>query len=269
MALRALPLAEQALIGKIVVVDNASRDTSVFQAEQAAKDWTKIHFNKLPENIGFARANNVAWREFSPGDHVLLLNPDTEVRPGAIWAMVTVLRNQADVGIVGPKLVNLDGSLQGSVRPFPTLTDFIFYMLKLGRVVQARQEKNHNYSKAGYVDQVMGAAFLVRSQAWREVGLLDEGFFTLFEEVDYCKRALEEGWKTYFTPAGEVMHVRAASFNQLVSFRRTLPWLKSSLHYARKHLGREAWLFLLVLVPLTLILTVPASVKHLWLKVQK
>lgn len=254
-SLKALPENEKKLIGKIIVVDNGSKEVP---PEATVR---------LPKNIGFAAANNVAWRKFPADDHVLLLNPDTEVRPGVIAAMVRVLEERNDVGIVGPKLINPDRSLQGSVRPFPGFLDFICYMLKLGRVVQARQEKAYDYSKAGYVDQVMGAAFLIRNKTWQEVGMLDEGFFTLFEEVDYCKRALEKGWKTYFTPAGEVMHVQAASFNQLIGFRRTWPWLKSSLRYVRKHLGLGAWLLLAALTPVTLLLTIPASLKHLWLKV--
>lgn len=253
-SLEALPESEKELIEKIVVVDNASREVP---PEATIR---------LPKNVGFAAANNTAWRQFSDDSHVLLLNPDTEVKPGALAAMVQVLEKKPEVGIVGPKLVNPDGSRQGSVRPFPRFLDFIFYMLKLGRIVQARQEKMYDYSMPGYVDQVMGAAFLIRSGLREEVGLLDEGYFTLFEEVDYCKKALAKGWKTYFTPAGEVMHVRAASFSQLVGLSRTLPWMASSLRYARRHLGILPWLCLLFFVPLTLFLTIPASLKHVWLK---
>lgn len=251
-SLRALP--EKSMIGQIAVVDNASHKVP-------PEATIKLH-----KNLGFAAANNIAWKEFTDNNHVLLLNPDTEVRPGAIAALVRVLEEKSNVGIVGPKLLNPDGSLQGSVRPFPKFLDFVFYMLKLGRVVQSHQERAHDYSKAGYVDQVMGAAFLIRNKTWQEVGLLDEKYFTLFEEVDYCKRALAKGWRTYFTSAGEVMHVRAASFNQLVGFRKTLPWMKSSLYYARKHIGLAAWIVLLALTPVTLLLTLPAALKHLWLK---
>lgn len=270
-SLQALPEREKELIEKIVVVDNASKDP--FPPPEAADSplvrGRKVRFIKLKENIGFAAANNIAWREFSDDSHVLLLNPDTEVKPGALSAMFQVLEEKTDVGIVGPKLLNPDGSLQGSVRPFPTVADFILYMFKLGRVVQNRQEKQYDYSKAGYVDQVMGAAFLIRNKTWQEIGLLDKRFFTLFEEVDYCKRALERGWKTYFTPAGEVMHVRAASFNQLVGFRKSWPWMASCLRYARKHYGLGLWLFMILLSPITLLLTLPAMLKHEWLKTKR
>lgn len=253
-SLAALPEGRENLIDKIAVVDNASKEVP---PEATIK---------LAKNLGFAAANNIAWRKFKDNNHVLLLNPDTEVKPGAISAMLQILREKSDVGIVGPKLLNHDGSLQGSVRPFPKFTDFVFYMLKLGRVVQARQEKSYDYSKPGYVDQVMGAAFLIRNKTWQGIGMLDERFFTLFEEVDYCKRARAAGWRTYYTPVGEVKHVRAASFNQLIGWRKTLPWMTSSLDYARKHLGLAAWLALFCLTPLTFLLTLPASLKHVWLK---
>lgn len=265
-SLRSLPTEEQALIGNLVVVDNASQDDSIARAEKAIHGWGKVAFKKLSENVGFSRGNNQAWKEFSQDDHVLLLNPDTEVKPGAITAMVNVFREKADVGIVGPKLLNPDGSLQGSVRPFPTAVDFILYMFKLGRVVQNRQEKQYDYSRAGYVDQVMGAVFLIRNTTWQKIGMLDEQFFTLFEEVDYCKRAQEAGWKTYFTSAGEVTHVRAASFNQLVGFRKSWPWMASCLLYARKHYGLGLWALMVLLSPITLLLTWPAMLKHEWLK---
>lgn len=269
-SLRRLPEFERGLIEKVVVVDNASVDESfelVRRSSQPAPTpggW--VRFIKLEQNVGFARGSNIGAQRLSANSHVLLLNPDTEVREGTLREMVAVFDREPKVGIVGPKLLNIDGSLQPSVRPFPRVSDFIIYMLKLGRVVQSQQEAVYDYSKAGYVDQVMGAAFLIRRETWNEVGALDEGFFTLFEEVDYCKRVFKKGWKTYFTPAAQVMHVRAASFNQLIGLSRTWPWMMSSLHYARKHFGVVVWLGLLLLTPLTLLLSIPASLKHIWLK---
>jgi len=261
-----LALPERGMLGEIVVVDNMSKDDSVERARAAVGKSDMVTFIELDENVGFARGNNRAIKSFSGDHHVLLLNPDTEVRAGAILALANVLENDSSIGIVGAKLLNPDGSLQPSVRPFPTLRDFLFYMLKLGRVVQRAQENAYDYTKSGYVDQVMGAAFLIRCETLSKVGLLDEGFFVLFEEVDYCKRALEAGWKTFFTPEAEVMHVRAASFSQLVGWRKTWPWLKSSLYYVRKHFGLVAYIGLLLLTPVTFLLTIPASLWHTLLK---
>jgi GT2 family glycosyltransferase len=269
-SLQKLPPAERALISSVWVIDNASADTSMAQAQaQAAKDQTlPITFITNKDNVGFARANNQAIKTIMAGEpvHVLLLNPDTEVHAGALLAMIKALDQHKEVGIVGPRLLNPDGSLQGSVRPFPRFLDFVLYMFKLGRVVQSRQERAHDYSVPGYADQVMGAVFLIRWEVLQKIGSLDDGFVILFEEVDFALRARQRGWRTYYTPAGTVMHVKAASFNQLVGLKRSLPWLKSSLRYARKHLAAWQVAILYVLVPISLILVLPASLKHAMLK---
>lgn len=261
-SLQGLPVEERALVHQVWVVDNNSSDTSLEQA-QAAVGNLPVNFIRNARNLGFARANNLALKKIPAHVHVLLLNPDTEVNAGALRVMLSVLDEMPQVGIVGPKLVNPDNSLQGSVRPFPKFLDFVFYMLKLGRVVQSRQEQAHDYSQAGYVDQVMGAAFLIRAAVLSGIGRLDEGFFTLFEEVDFALRARQAGWRAYYTPAAVVMHVRAASFNQLVGWRKSMPWLLSCLHYASKHLVGWQTVVLYALVPLSLVLVVPATLKHL------
>lgn len=265
-SLRNLP--EQDIISQIVVVDNASTDPSVSLAlDHPPLRKGRQDIIKLAQNLGFAKANNLGiTKHWNGQDHILLLNPDTEVLPSALANMLAVLDQNKTIGIVGPKLLNPDGSLQGSVRPFPTRLDFLLYMLKLGRAVQSRQEKAYDYSKTGPVDQVMGAAFLIRNEIWKTIGPLDESFFTLFEEVDYCRRAKNAGWQTYFTPAAEIKHVRAASFDQLIGWQRSAPWLASLLHYARKHFGTVFWLLLICFVPMYLLLTAPATLKHMFLK---
>ena len=264
-SLQRLPDSERALIAKVWVIDNASSDASLPQARAAAGGDLDVVFITNKDNRGFAGANNQALREIiaaGVSTHALLLNPDTEVRAGALPALLAVFDEHPEVGIVGPRLTNPDGSLQGSVRPFPTFRDFVLYMLKLGRFIQSLQEGAYDYSRPGYADQVMGAAFLIRDQVLRDIGPLDDGFFILFEEVDYALQAKKKGWKTYFTPAGTIMHVRAASFKQLVGWRKSWPWLKSSLYYARKHLPVWQVAALHALIPITFLLMLPASLKH-------
>jgi len=268
-SLEQLPEAERALIDHVWVIDNASADDSMARAEAAVKHrLLPMTFIVNKENRGFAGANNQALEKITPDKpvHALLLNPDTEVRPGALAAMLDVFGRHSEVGIVGPRLVNPDGSHQGSVRPFPQFPDFLLYMLKLGRFIQSLQEGAFDYSRPGYADQVMGAAFLIHYQVLRDIGVLDDGFFTLFEEVDYALRAKEKGWRTYYTPAATIMHVRAASFKQLVGWKKSLPWLKSSLHYAQKHLPAWQVAILYAMVPVTLALMLPASLKHMVIK---
>lgn len=270
-SLQALP--EYDLIEKIYVVDNASDDDSLVVAKQAMTDEVKVRFIDLNSNIGFAAGNNraisLAQKECAKDCHIWLLNPDTEVQPGALKTMISVLDQQTDVGIVGPKLLNTDGTLQPSVRSFPTMVIFTLFFTKLNRLLhntslwRRYMNLDFDYNHAQAVDQVMGASFLIRNTAVQNVGLLDEKFWVWFEEVDYCRRAQNKGWVVWYTPEATVVHHGGASFSQLIGWQKTLPWIRSSLHYARKHFNILAWSFLLLLTPVTLALSVPASFAHI------
>ncbi len=282
-ALNALP--ERSLISEIAVIDNASGDDSVAQAEQLQLE-IPLHITKSDTNRGFAQASNIGIRHLvetyaKPGSspasagslpgnqqHILLLNPDTEMKPGSLQAIVSALEKNPKAGIVGPKLLNTDGSLQPSVRRLPSFKILAMMFLKLHRLFptnetwQTYMMSDFTYDKDEQVGQVMGAVFLIRHEVLSKIGLLDERFWIWFEEVDYCKRVQDAGWQVYFTPAGEVIHHGGASFTQLVGFSRSLPFLISSLHYSHKHLGFLATIVLVLLFPLALLLTIPASFLH-------
>jgi N-acetylglucosaminyl-diphospho-decaprenol L-rhamnosyltransferase len=270
-------LPEKSLINHIFVVDNNSTDDSLERTRALAFE-IPIEYMRLPKNIGFAAANNRALRALdNTVDHVLLLNPDTEVTPYALKAMLQVLQEKPEVGIVGPKLLNSDGSLQPSVRSFPTLLTMIWMFLKLPRLLpqtrfwQRYVRSDFNYRRGQAVDQLMGAAFLIRGalldpEYARGVGLLDELFWIWFEEVDYCKRAKQKGWFVWYTPEAEVMHHGAVSFNQRVGIRRSVPLLNSALYYAYKHFDKLSFLLLCLLWPIGVLLALPASFFHLYLR---
>jgi N-acetylglucosaminyl-diphospho-decaprenol L-rhamnosyltransferase len=116
------------------------------------------------------------------------------------------------------------------------------------------------------VNQVMGAAFLVRREVWEQLYGLDQKFWIWFEEVDFCRRAWNAGWQTWYTPAGEVVHYGGASFHQLVGWKKSTPWIKSSLRYARKHLNWLVWLGLIGLTPVAWGLAGLAMVTHVRVK---
>jgi len=202
--------------------------------------------------------------------HVWLLNPDTEVQPGALAQLENTLGNEPKAGIVGPRLLNPDDSLQPSVRCFPTLTVFIWLFLKLSRLWtrlpfwRRYMMTAFDYDRPQSVDQVMGAAFLIRDELLGErgIGLLDENFWIWFEEVDYCKRARQAGWTVRYEPGAEVIHYGGVSFNQLIGLRRTIPFLNSALYYVTRHHSIMARLILSLLYPVALLLTLPASAVH-------
>ncbi|MAF80829.1 glycosyl transferase [bacterium] len=254
------------LISAVLVVDNDSHDDSLAQAKAVATD-PRIQFIAPGANLGFAGGNQAGVAVLADSDaHILLLNPDTEIHDGTLTGMLAAL-NDKQAGIVGAKLQNPDGTHQESVRRFPTLINFLFLWFKLRRLLPGARSwsrymmREFDYSSTQVVDQVMGAAFLVRRQVWDQLGGLDDGFFVWFEEVDLCKRAKAAGWQTVYTPKPRVTHYGGVSFNQLVGINRTKPWIKSSLRYIRKHTPL-AWPLFLLLAPFALALALPTSLIH-------
>ena len=270
-------LPERSVISEVVVVDNASTDGSLATAQAAmAPDDNKlpVRFIAQAYNVGFARANNTVLNELideGRPENVLLLNPDTEVRPQAIANMLAALAHDR-VGMVGPQLLNSDGTFQPSVRSFPTLPVFVFFFLKLHYLwPQAPWWRRYlcadfDPARPQNVDQVMGAALLARHEMIREIGILDEGFWIWFEEVDWCKRAVAAGWNIVYTPAAQVLHRGGVSFNQVRGVRKTWLWSVSSIRYAQKHLGMVPMMVLVLLLPVTLAVSLPAVLVRLYRK---
>lgn len=279
-SLQGLSEEERGLIDEVIIVDNASTDRSIVKAQHiVGKSINKprVRFIRQEKNLGFAKANNIAIDRVLKKDgdwHILLLNPDTEVRAGALNGMLQALNEDKSIGIVGPRLINSDGSTQPSVRSFPAFGEFVFLFLKLNRIApksrrwQSYMRTDFDYTRQGSVDQVMGAAFLIRGELIRSVGLLDEKFWVWFEEVDYCKRVKLAGWKIVYTPEAEVLHHGGVSFNQLVSWQKNRLWLKSMMHYARKYFNFYERIVLWLLLPLAFALTLPFSLRHLAIKRQ-
>lgn len=266
-------LPERDLIEKVYVIDNASRDTSLTQAQTIPVSYP-VEWIKSAVNIGFARANNLALRKLQTEQslaHILLLNPDTEVKAGALTSLVDTLARWPKAGIVGPKLLNPDGSLQKSVRRFPTFPVFLTFFLKIKRLVQDRlfwkqyMCSDFNYDQEKSVDQVMGAVFLIRHEAWRQIGNLDERYWIWFEEVDYCWRAAHHApqrWEVVYTPRAQVIHYGGVSFSQLLGLRRTWPFVQSALVYTGLHGQPWQFMILWLLTPVALVLALPATIWH-------
>lgn len=264
-------LPERSAIRHVIIVDNASNDTSLAQAKTVA-DRAGFIILSQTDNLGFAKANNVGveyiQEHSGESDRILLLNPDTVVHPHAIQQMLVAIESTPRIGIVGPQMLEVTGEIQPSVRSFPTLPVFILLFLKLHRLFSGTTSwknyilKDFDYEKEQAVDQVMGAAFLIRNTVLKKIGLLDEGFWIWFEEVDYCKRAKDAGFDILYTPNASVTHYKGTSFNQLVGLRKTKPLLNSSLLYAKKHLGIAEHSILCILYPVALVIALLASFDH-------
>jgi GT2 family glycosyltransferase len=196
-------------------------------------------------NRGFAAANNQAL-ELVKGDFVLLLNPDTEVHPGAINTLIRFMQAHPQAAIAAPQLLNSDGTIQRSCRQFPTFLGMLYELLGLSRFFPDkplfRQYKmlDWEHDDERQVDQPEGACLLLRSQVIKQVGYLDEGFFMLFEEVDWCYRIKQAGWQIWFTPAAHVTHHYGQSIKQ-VKVKMILSSHRGLYRFWRKHYRGKRW----------------------------
>lgn len=235
----------------VVVTDNASGDGSIDVIAAAIRDhgwasWASVM--PLATNGGFAFGNNAAIRPAlaaaPPPDFVWLLNPDTVARHGALAELVALLRAKSDVGIVGGRLINPDGSPRRAAFRFPSVLSELENGLSLGvvsrvlrRWIVAPPAPEH----ACPVDWVSGASMMVRREVFDAIGLMDEEYFLYFEETDFCWRAHKAGWAIWHEPKSRVVHLVGQATGVTrpdPNRRRPQYWFDSRKRYFRLHFGR-------------------------------
>ncbi len=221
-----------------IVVDSGSQDGSVAMVADEFPDVTLI---ACPENVGFARGNNIGFAE-AGGRYVLLLNPDTVVVGDALTVMVDRLRQDTSIGALGPQLLNPDGTVQSSRRRFPTVATGLFESTWLEGVAPSGVLDRYYMAdrpddRATEVDWVTGAAIMVPREVIQDVGGLDEGYFMYSEELDWCRRIKEAGWQIVYEPAAQVVHYVGQSSDQAVTARH-INFQQAKLRYFRKYHGR-------------------------------
>jgi GT2 family glycosyltransferase len=217
-SLRSLVSEVQALPGtRVVVTDNKSGDGSVEQIGTAIEtegwsEWASLM--PLERNGGFAYGNNAAIRpalqSTNPPPYVLLLNPDTIVRPGALKALVDFMNEHPDVGIAGSRLEDPDGTPQRSAFRFHTVLSELDFGLRLGVVskllskwVVAPPVSDQTHQ----TDWVAGASMIIRREVFEAAGLMDEEYFMYYEEMDFCLQASKAGWSCWYVPQSRVVHL--------------------------------------------------------------
>jgi N-acetylglucosaminyl-diphospho-decaprenol L-rhamnosyltransferase len=227
---------------EILVVDNASADGS---AAMVRAEFPMVRLIANNENRGFTAANNQGLA-VSRGRYLLLLNPDAELVGNALAEMVGCLEARPAAGVVGPQLLDPDGSTQSSRRRFPTLAT----ALVESTVVQEWWPDNRilrryylldtpaSPGEPQAVDWVVGACLLVRRAAYEQVGELDEGFFMYSEELDWCRRIKAAGWEVLYLPTARVIHHEGKSSEQVVPARH-IHFQSSKVRYFRKHHGKR------------------------------
>ena len=230
---------------RVVVTDNASPDDSAPRLAAAIdahgwSDWATLM--PLPRNGGFAYGNNEAIRPVlasdAPPPYILLLNPDTLVRPGAIAALIDFMDQNPKVGIAGSRLEDPDGTPQCSAFRFPTIPGELEGTMRFGPVSRLLAR----WSVASAIpihpapaDWVAGASMIIRREVFQDIGLLDEGYFMYYEEVDFCHRARRAGWPCWYVPESRVVHLVGQSSGvtdtKSPAKRRPAYWFESRRRY--------------------------------------
>lgn len=202
---------------EVIVVDNASTDGS---AERVRAMFPKVILIANTENRGYAGANNQAIQR-AQGEFILLLNPDTEVHPQTFARALAFLRQNPQVGAIGAKQIFPDGRIQSSLRAFPTPLYLMFEVLGFAKLFprhplfSAYRYGWFDYERPIEVDQPMGTFLMVRRAVVEQVGLMDEAFPLFFNDVDWCYRIRQAGWKIMYVPDVVITHHGGASTSQV------------------------------------------------------
>ncbi len=211
-----MPASVTDLTVRVVVFDNASSDGS---CEAVRRDFPNVEIICGRENLGFSRANNFVIQRYGKlARFILLLNPDTVLVPDVFKRMVEFMGANARAGIVGCKIVMPNGSLDWACkRAFLTPSLLFYKALRLDKLFPksprfGRYQLTYvDENEVREVDSVVGAFMMIRLECMHAVGLLDESYFMYGEDVDYCYRAKEAGWKVFYVPTVTILHHKGES----------------------------------------------------------
>ena len=240
---------------EILVVDNASRDGS---AEMVAAEFSgaevPVRLIRSDVNLGFGAANNRAIRA-ARGRHIVLLNSDAFLHPGALACALAHLDADLTAGIGGAKLVGDDGAWQPAARSFPSILRDAFVLTGLAsrfprsRILAAAERTWADPNQPAEVDWVTGAFMILRREALAGIGLFDPAFFLYCEEVDLCRRVKAAGFRVLYWPDIVVTHLHGASSRQVggqvfsENETQIVLWrMRSNFLYYRKHHGAKVWM---------------------------
>lgn len=227
---------------EIIVVDNASSDDSVLFFEKAAKE-KRITFIRSPVNLGYGKGNNLGV-ENAHGEYVFIMNPDIATEPNAIARMVDYLEKHPEIGVLGPKLVYHDGTVQDSCRRFMTFTDLIIkrtFLHKLPRFKKRFEQylmRDFDHNHVQPVELITGAALLLRRDFYKELGGFDKRYFLFMEDFDLCQRVHQKGKHVVYFPEAEMLHFhkRLSDGSLLKLLTRKVFW--HHLHSSAKYFWR-------------------------------
>ncbi|MGI5826796.1 MAG: glycosyltransferase family 2 protein [Patescibacteria group bacterium] len=216
---------------EVIVVDNGSTDNSVQEVKSLKFKNFKLKIIENGENLGFSKGNNIGIKA-ATGQYIMLLNSDTIVQKDALLQLTAFLDTHSEVDIIGPKLLNSDGTLQANCGRFPDLwvSAIMLFVEHLG----ANRFVRWSPKKSEFVDWLMGAAFIARREVFDKIGGLDERIFMYMEEVEWFYRAQKAGFKAYFLKEVEIIHLGRGS-SKSGKKEPILNIYRGLLHYYREH----------------------------------
>ena len=204
------------LLYEVIVIDTASFDGSEKMVQTL---FPQVKFIQSQENLGFAKANNTAFKT-SRGETLLFLNPDTEILDDAVFRMFEVLHRSAGIGAVGGRILNSDGTVQKTaIRAFPTILNQVFdsdllkQMLPLSKLwgMAPLYKKTRTPMT---VDAISGACMMVKREAFETVKMFSEDYFMYSEDIDLCRKLWDAGWSIKYTPSARITHHGGGSSSQ-------------------------------------------------------
>ncbi|KXG76291.1 glycosyltransferase family 2 protein [Thermotalea metallivorans] len=212
--LRSIYAGNNKFLYEVILVDNASKDDSV---EVFKKEFPQVKLIENNQNLGFSKANNIGIK-MAGGRYILLLNSDTLVIEDTLEIMIKFMDTHLDVGAAGCKVELPDGSLDKACkRSFPTPQNALYHALKLDHIFPHHKkfgEYNLTFldeNQTHEVDCLVGAFMLIRREVIEQVGLLDEDFFMYGEDIDWCYRIKQVGWKIVYYPKTKIIHYKGGS----------------------------------------------------------
>lgn len=240
--LESLAGSEAHLSHEIILVDNASRDGT---AGRVREGFPAVRVIENAENVGFTRATNQAIA-VSSGRYVLWLNPDTLVRPDSLPRLCRFLEDHPRAGIVGPKVLNADGSFQAQCRRgLPTPEAALYYFLGLPRrFPRSRRFGAYLLSylpvdEDAQVDAVSGCCLMARREVWDRIGPLDEEIPGFGEDIEWCVRAREAGFEVWYHPGSVIVHLKGQGGVHSRPFQKVRGIHRAMWVFYRKHLRRR------------------------------
>lgn len=233
--LASLPWASTEVDLEVIVVDNGSSDDSVVMVE---REFPQVRLVRNDDNLGFVKANNQGLAAAS-GDILFMLNSDTEVRPGAIERLAQVVAERPEVGAVGPRLLNTDGTPQVSAAPFPKVI-YRFLPSRFEHAYNQRLEQRilRETAHLAEVDWLSGAALMFRREVMDRVGPLDERYYMWYDDLDWGQKLRQAGLKRLFVGDAVIVHHGRQSGRKLTNRDLAAQLFTSEYTYLRLHHGR-------------------------------